>query len=75
MANMETVFRKAKELNSKIGGGKPKLPLKTFERQLCLTPEETRRHILDLKNRDLIRFTDSTGLIVELTDLGRKTRL
>lgn len=75
MANSETVFRKTKELHFKLGGGAPVLTMNRLHRELMLRPEELRRHILTLKGQDLIKFTDSTGSAITVTDLGQKTTL
>jgi hypothetical protein len=70
MANLKTVLRKLTELHGKIGGGTPVLQLSAVKHQLQLTPEETRRHILELHKRKLVSFTDNTGLAVQFTKEG-----
>jgi hypothetical protein len=74
MANVKTVMNKIMEMHGKAGGGKPVLPLSAIRHQLQLTPEETRRHILELKSMKIISFADSTGLSIQLTKEGKAKR-
>lgn len=67
MANVKTVLRKLTEMHGKQGGGMPALQLSAVEHQLQLTPEETKRHILELKKMKLVSFTDNKGQAVQLT--------
>lgn len=75
MANMETVFRKVKELHLKLGGGNPVITMKRMERALLLTPEEMKRHIMALRGKELLQFANTGGSQIALTPLGHKTRL